>query len=100
MGYSTSQGIISMKTTIKLMGYTTLLSLSSGAFASDALQKLTENTYHFYHGYYGSLVVIGEEDVLITDPANTARAQVLKSELKKVTNKPVKYVVFAQDHFD
>ncbi|MEZ8789661.1 MBL fold metallo-hydrolase [Vibrio lentus] len=78
----------------------TAIALTVVSLPSYALTQLTENTYHFYHGHYGSLVVVGDSGVLITDPANSKRAEVLKKELTKVTNKPVTHIAYSQDHFD
>ncbi|RYV01940.1 hypothetical protein SOPP22_12345 [Shewanella sp. OPT22] len=70
------------------------------AATNSPLQKLNGHSYLYNQGYYASLVVIGENGVLITDPANPTRAKALKQALKKVTDKSVTAIVLSQAHFD
>ncbi|WP_438465901.1 MBL fold metallo-hydrolase [Marinomonas sp. PE14-40] len=85
----------------KVMLIMTLILLSNPAFAKSVLvQKLAEHVYAVSMFNYTSLVVIGKNDVLITDTANSFRAKKLKSEIAKITDKPVKRIVFTHEHFD
>lgn len=79
-----------------------LLILSvSDAYAQDsAVKKLANNVYSVNLLHYTSLVVIGDDDVLITDTANSYRANLLKNEVKKLTNKPITKIVLSHEHFD
>lgn len=72
------------------------------AAAQDApvVQRLTDNVYSIFTVFYSSLVVIGADGVLITDPANSYRAGLLKAEIAKLTDKPVTTVVLTHEHFD
>lgn len=54
----------------------------------------------FFLQGYTSLVVIGDDEVLITDTANPYRANILKQEIAKLTTKPVGYIVLTHEHFD
>lgn len=63
-------------------------------------EKLTDNAYSVYSGYYTSLVVIGDEGVLVVDPANGYRAATLKAEIAKITTLPVTHIVLTHEHFD
>ena len=64
------------------------------------IQKLSDNVYSIFAVFYNSLVVIGNEGVLITDPANAYRAGILKDEIIKLTDKPVTHIVLTHEHFD
>lgn len=57
-------------------------------------------TYAIQINGYTSLVVIGSKSVLVTDPANSQRAQILKSEIASLTKLPIKYVVLSHEHYD
>jgi len=72
------------------------------AHAQDApvVQKLAENVYSIFSVFYASIVVIGTDGVLITDPANAFRAGILKTEIAKLTDKPVTQIVLLHEHFD
>lgn len=64
------------------------------------VKELAENVYSISMFNYNSLVVVGDKDVLITDTANGFRANVLKEEVAKLTDKPIKKIVFSHEHFD
>ncbi len=56
--------------------------------------------YSIFSSGYNSLVVIGRRGVLLTDPAFTSRAEVLKEEIAKLTDKPVRRIVLSHEHYD
>ena len=56
--------------------------------------------YSVFFLFYNSIVVIGDDGVLITDPANDYRAGVLKDEIAKLTDRPVSRIVLTHEHFD
>ena len=81
-----------------------LLALPTLASAQNAqkavTQKLTDDVYTIFWGFYNSLVVITSEGVVITDPANPARAKILKQEIAKLTDKKVTRVILTHEHYD
>jgi L-ascorbate metabolism protein UlaG (beta-lactamase superfamily) len=72
----------------------------AGAQDGPVVQKLADNVYSIFSVFYNSIVVIGEDGVLITDPANAYRAGLLKAEIAKLTDKPVTAIVLTHEHFD
>ncbi|MBQ4838708.1 MULTISPECIES: MBL fold metallo-hydrolase [Pseudoalteromonas] len=77
------------------------LSYGSQISAQQAnVQKLSENVYSAFLLHYQSLIVIGDKGVLITDPANTQRATLLKSTISKLTSLPVTKIVLSHEHYD
>jgi len=71
-----------------------------GQIAQAEMIDLGQGTYHFFSGYYSSLVVIGDDSVLVTDPASDARAEEMKAEIAKLTDKPITHVVLSHEHYD
>ena len=77
-----------------------------GSLPSRNFEKVTEGVY--YATSTGSIttvsnavVVVNDEDVLIVDPGVTAAAATaLVADVKKLTNKPIKYVVDSHYHYD
>ena len=69
-------------------------------FAAPAVRQLADDVYMMSESHYTSLVVVGEDGVLITDPAFTPRAQSLKSAIAEITDKPVTRVVLSHEHYD
>lgn len=64
------------------------------------LTKVTDNVYSFRFFIHRNMVVVTSDGVIVTDPINPAAARQLLAELKKVTEKPVKLVVYSHNHWD
>ncbi|HXF94370.1 MAG TPA: MBL fold metallo-hydrolase [Nitrospiraceae bacterium] len=66
----------------------------------DELTKLAEDVFLFRHKAHQGLVVVTADGVIATDPISVEAATWLKAELKKLTAKPVRYVIYSHDHAD
>jgi len=78
-----------------------LLSITHTSVAETSpMTKIGDGVYHFWQGDYSSLIVVGDNGVLLMDPAFTPRAQAMQAEIKKITDKPIKYVALSHEHFD
>ncbi|MGY0216104.1 MBL fold metallo-hydrolase [Endozoicomonadaceae bacterium StTr2] len=62
--------------------------------------RLADGVYQYFHQFYNSLIIIGDNGVIVTDPSGEARAKVLRQEIRKLTDKPVRKVIYSHDHFD
>jgi glyoxylase-like metal-dependent hydrolase (beta-lactamase superfamily II) len=63
----------------------------------------TENVYVFRNGNHQAMFVVTSAGVIATDPIGYGRPQggaTYLDEIKKVTNQPVKYVIYSHHHFD
>jgi len=63
----------------------------------------TDNVYIFRNGNHQAMFVVTKDGVIATDPVAYGRptgGQAYLDEIKKVTDKPVKYVVYSHHHFD
>lgn len=63
----------------------------------------TENVYVFRNGNHQSMFVVTSEGVIATDPIAYGRPTGGKSyvdEIRKVTDKPIKYLVYSHHHYD
>jgi glyoxylase-like metal-dependent hydrolase (beta-lactamase superfamily II) len=88
-----------------------LLALALGAQAQQpsrpqiATTKVegTDNVYIFRNGNHQSIFVITKDGVIATDPVAYGRptgGQAYLDEIRKVTDKPVKYLIYSHHHFD
>ncbi|WP_420546815.1 MBL fold metallo-hydrolase [Curvivirga sp.] len=85
----------------KTLALSCVLSLTAiSAHAETALKPIGENVYDFFSGWYNSLVVVGDNGVLVVDPAWSARAEEMKAAIAKVTDKPITHVVLSHEHYD
>ena len=64
------------------------------------VKKLDDGVYSIYFMFVNSLVVIGDNDVLVTDTSFTPRAEILKQEITRLTDKPVSKIVLSHEHYD
>ncbi|HVJ09963.1 MAG TPA: MBL fold metallo-hydrolase, partial [Burkholderiales bacterium] len=63
----------------------------------------TDNVYIFRAGGHQSMFVVTRDGVIATDPIGYGRPQMVKTyieEIKKVTDKPIKYLVYSHHHND
>jgi len=63
----------------------------------------TDNVYIFRYGGHQAMFVVTPQGVIATDPISYLRPQAAKAyldEIKKVTDKPIKYVIYSHHHFD
>jgi glyoxylase-like metal-dependent hydrolase (beta-lactamase superfamily II) len=63
----------------------------------------TDNVYIFRAGGHQSMFVVTSAGVIATDPIGYGRPQMVQTyvdEIKKVTNQPIKWVVYSHHHFD
>ena len=63
----------------------------------------TENVYIFRNGNHQSIFIVTSEGVIATDPVAYGKpqgGQQYVDEIKKVTDKPIKYLIYSHHHFD
>ena len=63
-------------------------------------ERLGDGLYAFRWGVYRNILLVTDEGVIVTDPMGDELAKVLRDEISKLTDKPVKYVVHSQSHWD
>lgn len=81
------------------------LFLSSPASAqpsrpADEITKVAEDVYLFRHQSHQAIFIITPQGVIVTDPISTEAATWLNAEIKKLTNQPVRYVIYSHNHND
>lgn len=96
------------KSRVGLVAALILLCISSPASAQfsasfmkpEETEKLADGLYAFRQGAYRSIFLVTDEGVIVTDPVNTKFAEAYRREIAKITDKPVKYVVYSQSIWD
>lgn len=78
--------------------------LVSGAAESsrprDEIAQLAKDVYLFRHQAHQALFVVTPDGVIVTDPINQEAAAWLHAELRKLTDQPVRYVIYSHHHND
>src|SRR5258705_494587 len=65
--------------------------------------KITDNVYLFRYGGHQSMFVVTPDGVIATDPIAQRRpeaATTYLAEIRKITQAPIKYVVYSHHHYD
>ena len=63
----------------------------------------TDNVYIFRNGAHQAMFVVTDAGVIATDPVAYGRptgGQTYVDEIRKITDKPIKYVIYSHHHFD
>jgi len=63
----------------------------------------TDNVYVFRYGNHQAMFVVTKDGVIATDPIGYGRPQAVTTyidEIKKVTDKPIKYLIYSHHHYD
>jgi len=65
-----------------------------------SVKNIGNGLYVFRWWVYRNIFLVTDEGVIVTDPMNPKAAKLLQQEIRKITNKPVKYVVYSHNHHD
>ena len=63
----------------------------------------TDNVYIFRYGGHQSMFVVTKDSVIATDPISYGRPEAAVTyieEIKKVSDKPIKYLIYSHHHYD
>ncbi|MGE3151313.1 MAG: MBL fold metallo-hydrolase [Nitrospiraceae bacterium] len=66
----------------------------------DEITKLADDVYLFRHRFHQAIFITTSKGVIVTDPISLEAAAWLKAEIKKLTEQPVRYVIYSHDHND
>jgi glyoxylase-like metal-dependent hydrolase (beta-lactamase superfamily II) len=62
--------------------------------------NIGDGLYVFRWWVYRNIFLVTDEGVIVTDPMNPKAANILLSEIRKITDKPIKYVIYSHNHHD
>lgn len=71
-----------------------------GELFGHSVKKIGDGLYVFRWWVYRNIFIVTDDGVIVTDPLNPKAAKLLRSEIRKITDKPVKYVVYSHNHHD
>ncbi len=63
-------------------------------------ERLAEGLYAFRQGAYRSIFLVSGAGVIVTDPVSPTFARAYRGEIAKLTDQPVRYVVYSHSHWD
>lgn len=65
-----------------------------------SVKNIGDGIYVFRWWVYRNFFVVTDEGVIVTDPMNPKAAKLLQKEIRKITDKPIKYVLYSHNHHD
>ncbi|MBS0169567.1 MAG: MBL fold metallo-hydrolase [Nitrospira sp.] len=66
----------------------------------DDITKLADDVYLYRHQFHQAIFITTPQGVIVTDPISAEAATWLKAEIKKLTDQPVRYVLYSHHHND
>jgi glyoxylase-like metal-dependent hydrolase (beta-lactamase superfamily II) len=63
-------------------------------------RKVADGVYIFRHMGHQSMFVVTPDGVIATDPISPHAATIYMQEIRKITQAPIRYVVYSHHHFD
>ena len=90
--------------TLALLG-PLLLAWTAAAGAQDwskeyETTRISERLYTFWRRGVRNIFVVTDQGVIATDPISPETAAVYRAEIAKVTDQPVRYVIYSHEHWD
>lgn len=65
-----------------------------------SVKHIGDGLYVFRWWVYRNIFLVTDDGVIVTDPMNPKAAKLLRSEIRKITDKRVKYVIYSHNHHD
>ena len=65
-----------------------------------SVTEIGDGLYVFRWWVYRNIFIVTDEGVIVTDPMNPKAAKLLQTEIRRITDKPVRYVVYSHNHHD
>ena len=62
--------------------------------------KIADGVYSYRFFFHRNLFIVTDAGVIATDPMNPKAAKTMMAEIRKVTDQPVKYVIYSHEHWD
>src|SRR5215471_3720992 len=93
-------GVVAGASVAMALALTTTLVHSEATAPQFDLTKVTDHVYSFRSGFARAMVVVTSDGVIVTDPINSVAAKNMMDEIRKVTDKPVKFVIYSHNHWD
>ena len=74
----------------------------NAAEAEEYTWKVADDVYRYGNPNFGyfSMFVVTDEGVIVIEPINTEHSKSMLKAIKKITNKPVRYLLHSHNHWD
>lgn len=70
------------------------------AAQESSVTQIAPDIYHFRYGFHSNLFIVTDEGVIATDPLSPDAAAACLAEIRKITEQPIRFVIYSHDHTD
>jgi glyoxylase-like metal-dependent hydrolase (beta-lactamase superfamily II) len=63
-------------------------------------EKLADGVYAFRYSFYRNVFIVTDNGVIATDPLSPEAAPIMREEIRKITDQPVRFVAYTHSHWD
>lgn len=84
---------------LSVFGTTAEAQLPPG-FKRQEVTKISDAVYSFRNMFHRTWFMVTDEGVIVADPINEGAAKAMLAEIRKVTEKPIKYLLYSHEHAD
>jgi glyoxylase-like metal-dependent hydrolase (beta-lactamase superfamily II) len=75
-------------------------SLAQGSAPPFDMTQVTANAYSFRFSIHRNMILVTGDGVIVSDPMNPLVAQHMMAAIEKITDQPVKLVIYSHNHWD
>lgn len=65
-----------------------------------SVTEIADGVYRLQNNFHYAMVVLSEEGAVVVDPINADAASWIKSEVEKLTDKPISHLIYSHSHGD
>jgi glyoxylase-like metal-dependent hydrolase (beta-lactamase superfamily II) len=69
-------------------------------FKKQELTKISDAVYTFRNMFHRTWFMVTSDGVIVADPISEGAAKAMLAEIRKITDKPVKYLLYSHEHAD
>lgn len=63
-------------------------------------EHIAEDVYGFRYTFYRNIFIVTDDGVIATDPLNSEAAAIMRREISRITDQPVRFVSYSHSHWD
>ena len=64
------------------------------------VEPIAAGVYGFRYTFYRTIFIVTDKGVIVADPLNAQAAEILNTEIRRLTDLPVQYVAYSHSHWD
>ena len=64
------------------------------------VEPIADGLYGFRYTFYRTIFLVTDEGVIVADPLSVEAAEILRDEIRRLTDQPVRYVTYSHSHWD